>query len=108
MSTTASGLIRALEVYELTGKPISSFQTDWAAERSAMVRRGSDCNGTASRSIGGERAREGNACAGWLEETRELDRRAYIGLSFTRSATSETPGRDEECIVSNFAMPRPR
>jgi tRNA dimethylallyltransferase len=66
-------LVRALEVYELTGKPITSFQTDWAAaqsrhpalwfgllwDREALNRR---INARVKSMIS----------AGWVEETREL------------------------------------
>lgn len=66
-------LIRALEVYELTGQPISSFQTDWAApkprhdavwvgllwDREALNRR---INARVKNMIQ----------AGWLDETRRL------------------------------------
>lgn len=76
-------LIRALEVYEITGKPISSFQTDWAApvqrheakwiglswEKEAINRR---INARVKRMIE----------AGWVEETRELLRK-YGTLSKT-------------------------
>lgn len=66
-------LVRALEVYELTGKPISSFQTDWSAgwmrhsacwvglswDRDALNRR---INARVKAMI----------AAGWVEETRRL------------------------------------
>jgi tRNA dimethylallyltransferase len=66
-------LIRALEVYELTGRPISSFQTDWESgkkrheavwvglqwEREALNRR---INARVKEMIG----------TGWVEEAREL------------------------------------
>ncbi len=66
-------LIRALEVYELTGRPISSFQTDWDApvfrhpiiwvgliwEKEALNRR---INARVKAMM----------AAGWLEETRRL------------------------------------
>jgi tRNA dimethylallyltransferase len=66
-------LVRALEVYELTGKPISSFQTDWSAgtvrhaacwvglswERDALNRR---INARVKAML----------TAGWVEETRRL------------------------------------
>ncbi len=76
-------LIRALEVYEITGRPISSFQTDWAApeqrheakwiglnwEKEAINRR---INARVKQMI----------AAGWVEETRELLRK-YGTLSKT-------------------------
>ena len=66
-------LIRALEVHELTGRPISSFQTEWADgkprhaatwfgiewEREALNRR---INARVKAMIG----------AGWVEEMRQL------------------------------------
>jgi tRNA dimethylallyltransferase len=66
-------LVRALEVYELTGRPISSFQTEWASakprheatwiglhwEKEALNRR---INARVKRMIE----------AGWVEETRGL------------------------------------
>jgi len=66
-------LIRALEVHELTGRPISSFQTDWESgrrrheaiwvglqwEKEALNRR---INARVKAMIAG----------GWVEETREL------------------------------------
>jgi tRNA dimethylallyltransferase len=66
-------LIRALEVFELTGQPISSFQTDWSArtarhpatwvglswDREALNRR---INARVKAMM----------TAGWLEETRRL------------------------------------
>ena len=69
-------LIRALEVYEITGRPISSFQTDWAGlrqrheakwiglswEKEAINRR---INARVRQMMG----------AGWVEETRELLRK---------------------------------
>jgi tRNA dimethylallyltransferase len=75
--------IRALEVYELTGQPISSFQTDWASaeqrhpakwiglnwDREALNRR---INARVKQMID----------AGWVDETREL-LRTYGQLSPT-------------------------
>jgi tRNA dimethylallyltransferase len=69
-------LIRALEVFELTGKPISSFQTDWGTtetrhralwigldwDREILNRR---INARVKSMLGG----------GWIEETRELLKR---------------------------------
>jgi tRNA dimethylallyltransferase len=76
-------LVRALEVYELTGRPISSFQTEWASgqprheatwiglhwEKEALNRR---INARVKRMIE----------AGWVEETRGLLER-YGELSKT-------------------------
>jgi tRNA dimethylallyltransferase len=76
-------LIRALEVHELTGKPISSFQTDWGTtafrheaqwiglewDRDAINRR---INARVKAML----------AAGWLEETRELLKK-YGSLSPT-------------------------
>lgn len=69
----AKRLVRALEVHELTGKPISTFQTDWDAgisrhqavwiglswEKESLNRR---INARVKRML----------AAGWLEETRGL------------------------------------
>jgi tRNA dimethylallyltransferase len=76
-------LVRALEVYELTGRPISSFQTDWSGgafrhnaswiglnwDRDELNRR---INARAKAML----------AAGWLEETRRL-LDAYGSLSHT-------------------------
>ena len=76
-------MIRALEVFELTGKPITSFQTDWAApstrhparffgllwEKEAINRR---INARVKAMI----------TAGWVEETRQLLEK-YGELSMT-------------------------
>jgi len=76
-------LVRALEVSELTGKPISSFQTDWSAgrfrhkalwlglhwDREVLNRR---LNARVKAML----------AAGWLEETREL-LKTYGSLSGT-------------------------
>jgi tRNA dimethylallyltransferase len=76
-------MIRAIEVHELTGKPISSFQTDWASEqqrhpatwvglmwdKDALNRR---INARVKQMIE----------AGWLDETRRLLATSG-GLSFT-------------------------
>ena len=90
-------LIRALEVFELTGKPISSFQTEWASgslrhdaiwvglswDREVLNRR---INARAKQMIE----------AGWLEETRGiLDR---FG-AFSPTASEATGYRElVECI----------
>ena len=78
-------LVRALEVFELTGKPISSFQTDWASgslrheavwvglswDREVLNRR---INARTKQMIE----------AGWLEETRSIVER-FGGFSPTAS-----------------------
>jgi tRNA dimethylallyltransferase len=78
-------VIRALEVHELTGRPITSFQTDWSApthrhpatwvgltwDKDALNRR---INARVKSMI----------ADGWLDETRELLRR-YGNLSKTAS-----------------------
>jgi tRNA dimethylallyltransferase len=67
-------LVRALEVYELTGQPISSFQTAWGAER--MSRHSAIWVGLTwekealNRRINA-RARD-MVTAGWVEEVRRL------------------------------------
>jgi tRNA dimethylallyltransferase len=76
-------LIRALEVHELTGRPISTLQTDWASPR---VRHDARWFGLLWDKD--ELNRRINARvrlmlqAGWLDETRELLRR-YGRLSDT-------------------------
>ena len=66
-------LVRALEVYELTGKPISSFQTAWAAQnwryRAAWV--GLDWDREALNRRINARVKAMIA-AGWVDEVREL------------------------------------
>ena len=66
-------LIRALEIYELTGKPITSFQTEWA---SRVVRHQATWVGlewdreAVNRRINARV--KGMMAAGWLDETRGL------------------------------------
>ncbi len=66
-------LVRALEVYELTGKPISSFQTDW---ESAKHRHNATWFGLNWNKEDLNRRINARAKlmmqAGWLEETRSL------------------------------------
>jgi tRNA dimethylallyltransferase len=66
-------LVRALEVYELTGKPISSFQTDWAT---GILRHDAVWIGLSwDREILNRRinARTKQMIeAGWLDETRRI------------------------------------
>ena len=66
-------LVRALEVFELTGKPISSFQNDWGTseQRHGAVWIGLEWDReTLNRRIN---ARVKSMLAGgWVEETREL------------------------------------
>ena len=66
-------LVRALEVYELTGKPISSFQTHWAApawrHRAAWV--GLDWDKDALNRRINARVKAMIA-AGWVDEVRRL------------------------------------
>lgn len=66
-------LVRALEVYELTGKPISSFQTDWAAGgfRHQAIWVGLNWEKVALNRRINARVKAMLA-AGWLEETRTL------------------------------------
>jgi tRNA dimethylallyltransferase len=66
-------LIRALEVYELTGKPISSFQTDWSGDSFRHAARWIGLNwdrDAINRRINA-RVKEMLA-SGWLDETRRL------------------------------------
>ncbi len=76
-------LVRALEVYELTGRPISSFQTDW---ESATVRHEAAWVGLLwDREELNRRINvrvKAMLAAGWLEETRGLLDR-FGGLSPT-------------------------
>ncbi len=66
-------MIRALEVYELTGNPISSFQTDWDAPalRHRAVFIGLSWEKEAINRRINARVKEMIA-AGWVEETRTL------------------------------------
>jgi tRNA dimethylallyltransferase len=66
-------LVRALEVYELTGKPISSFQTEWAAgqSRHPAMWVGLDWDREAVNRRINARVKAMLA-AGWVEETRGL------------------------------------
>jgi tRNA dimethylallyltransferase len=66
-------LIRALEVFELTGRPISSFQTDWSARR--QRHRGTWVGLHWDREALNRRINQRVKSmieAGWLEETRGL------------------------------------
>jgi tRNA dimethylallyltransferase len=66
-------LIRALEVYELTGQPITSFQTDWAAtsKRHPATWIGLSWDKeTLNRRINARV--KAMIAAGWLDETRAL------------------------------------
>jgi tRNA dimethylallyltransferase len=90
-------LIRALEVFELTGKPISSFQTDWAT---GSLRHDAIWIGLSwDREVLNRRINARTKLmieAGWLDETRGiLDR--FGGFSPT---ASEATGYRElvECI----------
>lgn len=77
--------IRALEVYELTGRPISSFQTDWsgdtAAHRHAARWVGLTWDKDALNRRINARVKQ-MIDAGWVDETREL-LRTYGDLSQT-------------------------
>ena len=78
-------LVRALEVFELTGRPISSFQTDWAAparrHAAAWVGLAWDKDALNRRINARVKAM---MSAGWLEEVRGLLAR-YPKLSHTAS-----------------------
>jgi tRNA dimethylallyltransferase len=78
-------LIRALEVYELTGKPISSLQTDWespaARHEATWIGLSWEKESLNQRINARTRAM---MSAGWLEETRDLLAR-YGALSKTAS-----------------------
>jgi tRNA dimethylallyltransferase len=68
-------LIRALEVFELTGKPISSLQTEWSADqlRYPTVWIGLKWEVSELNRRLNARARDMIA-AGWLEEVRQISR----------------------------------
>jgi tRNA dimethylallyltransferase len=76
-------LVRALEVHELTGKPISSFQTDWSggAFRHNATWIGLNWDRDMLNRRINARVKEMLA-AGWLEETRRL-LQTYGSLSHT-------------------------
>lgn len=78
-------LVRALEIYELTGKPISSFQTAWAEQttRHEAVRIGLSWDREALNRRINARVRQ-MMDAGWAEEIRRLLER-YGTLSRTAS-----------------------
>ncbi|WP_428937649.1 tRNA (adenosine(37)-N6)-dimethylallyltransferase MiaA [Fontivita pretiosa] len=78
-------LVRALEVFELTGKPISSFQTAWASgtPRHQAVWFGLEWDREALNRRINARVRQ-MIQQGWLEETRALIER-YGSLSKTAS-----------------------
>ena len=66
-------LVRALEVFQLTGQPISSYQTDWAAKtfRHEAVWIGLDWDRDALNRRINARVKS-MLSDGWLRETREL------------------------------------
>ena len=66
-------LIRALEVFELTGQPITSFQTDWASKqpRHSATWVGLNWDREVLNRRINARAK-GMMTAGWLDETRSL------------------------------------
>jgi tRNA dimethylallyltransferase len=66
-------LVRALEVYELTGRPISSFQTEWARERERhpAVWVGLEWEKDAVNRRINARVKQ-MIQAGWLDEVRRL------------------------------------
>lgn len=76
-------LVRALEVYELTGRPISSFQTDWngGAFRHNATWIGLNWDRDALNRRINTRVKEMLA-AGWLDETQRL-LETYGSLSHT-------------------------
>jgi tRNA dimethylallyltransferase len=82
-SNDAKRLVRALEVYELTGRPISSFQTEWAA---AQARHPAVWVGLAwDRELLNRRINSrvrSMIAAGWLNETHRLMQQ-YASLSKT-------------------------
>ncbi|HEX2973996.1 MAG TPA: tRNA (adenosine(37)-N6)-dimethylallyltransferase MiaA [Tepidisphaeraceae bacterium] len=76
-------MVRALEVYELTGRPISSFQTDWSSGQARHAGRWFGLmweRETLNRRINARV--KAMMAAGWVEETRALLER-YGSLSST-------------------------
>jgi tRNA dimethylallyltransferase len=76
-------LVRALEVYELTGRPISSFQTEWATPRHRH--KATWVGLTWDKDVLNRRINarvKAMIAAGWVEETRGLLER-YGELSQT-------------------------
>jgi tRNA dimethylallyltransferase len=66
-------LVRALEVYELTGRPISSFQTEWATPKHRHEARWVGLSWEKDAINRRINARvKAMMAAGWLEETRGL------------------------------------
>jgi tRNA dimethylallyltransferase len=90
-------LIRALEVFELTGHPISSLQTEWeSAARLGAVWIGLRWETPALNRRINARVKEMMA-AGWVEEVRELTRHR---LEFSQTASAAT-GYQE--LIRNLA-----
>jgi tRNA dimethylallyltransferase len=82
-------LVRALEVFELTGKPISSFQTDWdanAAPRHPSVWIGLRWETAALNRRLNARARD-MVAAGWVQEVVELAERFPVWSQTAAGAT---------------------
>ena len=73
-------LIRALEVYELTGRPISSFQTEWSAPTRRHGAKWVGLNWDKDAINRRINARvKSMIVAGWLDETRALlDRHTHL------------------------------
>jgi tRNA dimethylallyltransferase len=96
-------LIRALEVYELTGSPITSFQTEWSSRK---VRHPATWVGLSwEREALNRRINarvKGMMAAGWLEETRGLiDRHG----SFSGTAGEATGYHElEQCLAGMMAL----
>jgi len=84
-------MIRAIEVFELSGKPISSFQTEWENPQPRHPARWFGLNwdkDVLNRRIN-QRVKQMIA-TGWLEETRELVRK-FGALSQTASGATGYP-----------------
>jgi len=82
-------LVRALEVFELTGRPISSFQTDWesaAPSRYPTLWIGLRWETEQLNRRLNARARDMIA-AGWVDEVRELDRKFPVWSQTASGAT---------------------
>ena len=78
-------LVRALEVYELTGRPISSFQTEWGDARARLRHEAVWVGLQWDKEVLNRRINarvKGMIAVGWVEETRGLLEQ-YVALSKT-------------------------
>jgi tRNA dimethylallyltransferase len=84
----ARRIIRALEVYRLTGKPISSFQSQWAAERPA-------CNWTVI-GLRREKALESRRINARVKKMIEL---GFVGEVRSLLAEEKPLGQQARCAI---------